>query len=300
MTLGAGELEATYLPDLGMLGASLRYRGDELLALPGGLAAYRRGHVMGLPLLAPWANRLGARAYRASGVAVDLESLPLHTDDAGLPIHGTMTARPGWETTGIEVDRVSATMRARFDLGSHPALLASFPFPHELTLEVSVDGAELRVATTVRATGARAVPVSFGYHPYLRLPGTPRRTWRLGLPARRHLELDASGIPTGGVTDESPEQLLIGNRTFDDLFALHGDRDLTLEARGHRLRLQFDAAYPYAQIFVPPGKPFACIEPMTAPTNALVTGQHSVVAPGDAFTAVFVVGVEPLGVTTLD
>ena len=36
---------------------------------------------------------------------------------------------------------------------------------------------------------------SFGWHPYLRLPGAPRSDWRLRLPARRHLTLDDRGHP---------------------------------------------------------------------------------------------------------
>jgi galactose mutarotase-like enzyme len=38
-------------------------------------------------------------------------------------------------------------------------------------------------------------------------------------------------------------------------------------------------------VYAPAGQPFVCLEPMTAPTNALVTGDHRVVAPGGAFTA---------------
>src|SRR5918994_5831590 len=93
VTVSSGLLDATFLPELGMLGSSLRHRGEELLALPGGLDGYRAGHVTGLPLLAPWANRLGARRYEVEGVVVDLDGLGLHTDGHGLPIHGTMSAQ---------------------------------------------------------------------------------------------------------------------------------------------------------------------------------------------------------------
>ena len=87
---------ATFLPDLGMTGVSLRCGGREHLALPGGLAALRAGATLGIPLLAPWANRLAARRYRAAGVDVDLDGLPLGTDGNGLPIHGFLVGRPGW------------------------------------------------------------------------------------------------------------------------------------------------------------------------------------------------------------
>jgi aldose 1-epimerase len=83
VTLAAGELEATFLPGLGLLGTGLRHRGEELLALPGGIQGYRDGHVTGLPILAPWANRLPGRRYRAAGVEVSLEGLDLHTDPGG-------------------------------------------------------------------------------------------------------------------------------------------------------------------------------------------------------------------------
>jgi hypothetical protein len=60
VTLAAGDLEATFLPGLGLLGTSLRHRGQELLALPGGVAGYRDRHVTGLPLRALWAAASGA------------------------------------------------------------------------------------------------------------------------------------------------------------------------------------------------------------------------------------------------
>ena len=45
--------------------------------------------------------------------------------------------------------------------------------------------------------------------------------------------------------------------------------------------------YPYAQVWVPAGRPFAALEPMAAATNSLVDGTVPQVAPGDTFTARF-------------
>ena len=62
--LRAGELEATFHPELGMVGSSLRHRGEELLGQRGGLAKYASaGSSFGIPLLHPWANRLGSWEY---------------------------------------------------------------------------------------------------------------------------------------------------------------------------------------------------------------------------------------------
>jgi aldose 1-epimerase len=294
-TLAAGELEASFLPGLGLLGTSLRHRGEELLALPGGVAGYRDGHVTGLPILAPWANRLPGWRYRAAGVEVDLAGLALPTDPAGLPIHGTMTAHRGWRLARLAAEADRAVLEASFDDSAWPDLRAAFPFPHRLTVAVTLGGASLEVATTLTPTGGRPVPVAFGWHPYLRLPGAPRAAWRLLLPGRRHLELDARGLPTGTAVKEPGEADPVGERTYDDLYALGqdpGGRWLGLEAAGRRLLVGYGDGYDHAQVFAPPGAEFVCLEPMTGPTAALAAGTCPLVEPGDAFTARFTIAVE--------
>ena len=295
VTLAAGQLEASLLPGLGLLGTSLRHRGEELLALPGGVEGYRDGHVTGLPLLAPWANRLPGWRYRAAGVEVDLDGLDLHTDPGGLPIHGTLTAHRGWRLERLAADADRAVLEADLDSGDWPQLLAAFPFPHRLTVTFALQGASLAVTTTLTATGDRPVPVAFGWHPYLRLPGAPRAAWRLLLPFRTHLELDDHGLPTGKAADEPAEAAPVGERTFDDLYVLDADpaeRRLGLEAAGRRLVVGYGDGYDHAQVFAPPGAEFVCLEPMTAPTAALATGATPLVAPGDSFSARFTIGVE--------
>jgi aldose 1-epimerase len=295
VTLAAGQLEASFMPGLGLLGTSLRHRGEELLALPGGVEGYRDGHVTGLPLLAPWANRLAGWRYRAAGVEVDLDGLDLHTDPGGLPIHGTLTAHRGWRLERLAADADRAVLEAGLDYGDWPELLAAFPFPHRLTVTFALQGASLAVTTTLAATGDRPVPVAFGWHPYLRLPGAPRAAWRLLLPSRTHLELDDRGLPTGKAADEPAEAAPVGERTFDDLYALDADpaaRRLGLEVAGRRLVVGYGDGYDHAQVFAPPGAEFVCLEPMTAPTAALATGATPLVAPGDSFRARFTIGVE--------
>ena len=295
VTLAAGELEATFLPGLGLLGTSLRHRGEELLALPGGVAGYRGGNVTGLPLLAPWANRLPGWRYRAAGTEVDLDGLDLRTDPSGLPIHGTLTAHGGWRLERLAAEDGSAVLQASLDYGAFPELLAAFPFPHRLTVTATVREATLAVATTLEATGERPVPVAFGWHPYLRLPGAPRAAWRLLLPDRVHLDLDDHGLPTGKTADEPAEADPVGDRTYDDLYPLGqgpAARRLGLEAAGRRLLVGYGQGYGHAQVFAPPGADFVCLEPMTGPTAALAAGTTPLVDPGASFTAEFTVRVE--------
>src|ERR687893_97962 len=86
---------AYFVPEAGMVCCSLRYRGEELLGQRDGLEAYAKtGKTMGIPLLHPWANRLGEWRYEALGRSVDLEPLKgrlVRADGAtGLPNHGTL------------------------------------------------------------------------------------------------------------------------------------------------------------------------------------------------------------------
>ncbi len=287
VVLEAGSLTATFLPDVGMTGVSLRYQGREHLALPGGIAHLRAGGTGGLPLLAPWANRLASRRFRTAGVSVDLDGVSLPVDGNGLPIHGLLLGVPGWRVERLDTRGTSSRLRTSIDVAT-----PHFPFPHRIELAVAARDGELEVDTTVVPTGRRRVPVSFGWHPYLRLPGAPRRRWRLRVPARRHLAVDDLGIPTGAETAEPAEDAPVGSRTFDDLYALGRDRRLAYEADdGQSIELRCGTGYPFAQVWVPKGRSFAALEPMVAPTNALVSGSAPLVPPGESYRARFTLAV---------
>ena len=74
VVLADGDLRAAIVPAAGMIGCSLRHRGDELLVQRGGLDAWRgTGRSFGLPLLHPWANRLRDWRYAAAGRAVSID-----------------------------------------------------------------------------------------------------------------------------------------------------------------------------------------------------------------------------------
>ncbi|MFL5859349.1 MAG: aldose 1-epimerase, partial [Solirubrobacteraceae bacterium] len=58
------------------------------------------------------------------------------------------------------------------------------------------------------------------------------------------------------------------------------------------LTVTFDAGFGYAQVFAPEEQEFICFEPMTAPTNALVSGAGlQLVEPGDEYRTAFSIAV---------
>jgi len=292
--LAAGDLAAVFLPSYGMLGASLRHRDVELLRRVEDLAgAAAKGSTAGIPFLHPWANRLDGLRYQAAGRSVTLDpaSPMLHRDGNGLPIHGAPWSRISWEVVESGRER----MQTRLDW-SRPELLAVFPYPHRIELDIGLDAKGLTVATVLTAGDGGPVPVSFGFHPYLGLPGLPRAAWRLELPAMRKLTLDARGIPTGSEEPFPPFDAALGERGFDDGFALHAERaTFALSGSGRRLAVQFLEGYTHAQVFAPPSEDCVALEPMTAPAAALTSGRGlRVVEPGASFRASFRIEVSAL------
>ena len=289
-TLAAGDLEAVLLPGAGMLGASLRHQGVEMLGRVEDLAAAAaKGSTAGVPLLHPWANRLAGLRYRAAGrdVALDPQSRLLHFDANGLPIHGVPWSLLAWKAIETRDDRLAA----RFDWSSSD-LLSVFPFPHRLELTATLRPDALTLETILTAGPEGPVPVSFGFHPYLRLPGLSRSQWRLALPPMRKLVLDRRGIPTG---QEEPFRGLdapLGALHLDEGYALLDQpASLTLTGGGRRIAVELLAGYGYAQIFAPNDHDYVALEPMSAPTNALTSGNGlHLVPPGGTFRAVFRIG----------
>lgn len=268
-------------PAVGMIGTSFVVDGVEVLGQRGGLEKYRRtGSTFGIPLLHPWANRLDR----------DIESPVVRRDPNGLPIHGVLAASPHWEVVREE------PLTAELDFGARPEYLEVFPYPHVLEVEVARGSRAQTVTTRVRPTGDVAVPIAFGWHPYLQLPGVPRAQWDMVLPVRERLVLDERMIPTGQIDPvEYPQPLRLGDRNFDDGYAGVADGARFAVAGGGRtVEVVFEHGYPYAQVFAPPDQELICFEPMTAPTNALESGDGlRSVQPGESFEAAFTIRVMP-------
>jgi aldose 1-epimerase len=292
-SLASGGIEAAFVPDAGMVGCSLRHRGEELLGQRRGLRAYLAERVtMGIPLLYPWANRIARRRFSVAGrdVVIDPQATPLRLDSAGLPMHGLLSAARGWQVERHESVDDGAVLAARFDFAAHDELMAAFPFAHALLFEATLAGPTLTIATTIRATDDGAVPIAFGYHPYLQLPGVVRSDWQIEVPVHEQLRLDAEMLPTSERFVTEVHAGALGARTFDDAYvAPEGSAPFALSGGGRRIELAFVEGYPYAQVFAPADDDVIAFEPMTAPANALVAGGTALrlVAPGHSFRATF-------------
>jgi aldose 1-epimerase len=287
LTDPSSSLTATFVPVAGMIGTSLADGDDEFLGQRRGLNAYvTSGKTMGIPILYPWANRLSASKYGINGAVVTLTAGTggVRTDAHGVPIHGVLAAYPGWLVTARSENRLTAVL----DYGGKPRLLASFPFPHVLTQDITLADRTLTIETTVMPITAASVPLCFGYHPYLRIPGVPREEWQLTTPDMRHLPVDNWGIPTGAQEEWTGITEPLKTSEYDDGFDKVADGSVFALAGGdRRLEVKFEKGYPAAQLFAPNNDDVVGIEPMAAPTDALRRGNYRFAVAGKPETARF-------------
>jgi aldose 1-epimerase len=283
----SGELEASFVPKAGMVGWSLRHKGEELLADPVSVSAYvESGHPTGIPLLHPWANRLASPEYVVGErhIRLDRSAPNVHTDPNGLPIHGLVAGSPYWEV----VQSSQSLLQARLDFAAQPELMAGFPFPHVLELTVELSGGRIGIDTELIPTGEEPVPVAFGFHPYLRLPGVERQRWVVELPVSSRMQLDDRMLPTGVSEPVRVPPGPLGERSFDDAFdGVDDPPAFAVSGAGKRLTLRFVEGYRFAQVYAPPGSDFICFEPMTAPVNPFESARALLARPGSSYLARF-------------
>ncbi len=291
VVLAGDELRASFIPAAGMIGNSLTHRGEELLVQRGGLDAWRgTGKSFGLPLLHPWANRLRDWRYAVAGRAVTIDRARgiVRADENDLPIHGALAAAEDWDVVDAGADGSAAWLCAALDYGRRDDRLAVFPFLHRLELDLRLEGDALTITTTVEPTGSNEVPLAFGWHPWLSLPGVPRAEWELGLPARTAIAVDSRKLPTGERAEAAAERAPLGDRVLDVNCAVARDARFLLAGGGREIAVEWAGGYRFAQVFAPGELDVACLEPMMAPVAALSTGDDLELAqPGERVGATF-------------
>ena len=291
----AGGLEAVFVPGAGMVGCSLRHRGEELLGQRRGLRAYVADRAtMGIPLLYPWANRVGHRHFEVAGreVTIDPERTPVRLDADGLPMHGLLSAAAGWQVERHEALADGALLGARFDFAAHAALMAAFPFAHELHFEAALAGARLTITTTVRASGEVRCRSPSAITP---ISGCPAWRARTGTSRSRSASSCAwtrrCSPPVSGWPRRSSRAVWAPGRSTMPSSRPPAPPPSCWPGGDRRIELAFLAGYPYAQVFAPSDDDVIAFEPMTAPTNALVDGgaELPVLAPGESYQARFAI-----------
>ena len=90
-------------------------------------------------------------------------------------MHGLRAALTGWERASRAELSPAVTSPSR-----------RFPFAHTLASPRSCRRGDADDHDDAHR-GSAPVPIAFGYHPFLTLPGVPRAQWGIALPVDEHL-----------------------------------------------------------------------------------------------------------------
>jgi len=237
--------------------------------------------------LAPWPNRVRDGRWLLDGA---VQQLDITEPKRGGALHGLL------EFAEYEVrERADASIT----LGAviHPQHGWPFLLDTWVRYEVSAEG--LTATHGARNLGERRAPYAAGTQPYPRIGANDVADLVLTVPADEYLEVDErldpiAWHPVSGGTDLRGG-VRVGDLELDTAFRAltpAGGVTATLTAPdGSRLEVWQDDEWRYLQVFTTPIFPKAdglgtavAIEPMTAPPDALNSGDHLVwLAPGESY-----------------
>ncbi|MGV8979116.1 MAG: aldose epimerase [Cellulomonas sp.] len=249
--------------------------------------------------LIPWSNRIrdGILTFRGR-----TWQLPRNAAD-GTAIHGAVLEF-AWRVVG------RTTTSVELELDTTDLTGVNFPWRFRSRISYALTESSLAVTTTIENIDSEPFPAGFGHHPYFQrhlLPGRPDAV--LQIPAERGYTLDHA-IAVGPAADvpvradyRSPRPL--GSVFVDDVLTARRPGEpvrIRYPEQGVDVRLDADDAYEHIVVYVPRGRSYFAVEPVTnvnggfALHDAGVPGTGVfVLEPGQVRAATFTIGVDGLG-----
>jgi aldose 1-epimerase len=231
-------------------------------------------------VLVPWPNRVAGGSWMQHD---ERRQLAITEPATGNAIHGLLRFMPYRPVSDIPAgaDTDAVTLAATvFPQTGYP-----FRLDTEVTYRLVDDG--LEVGHRITNVGPREAPVALGAHPYLMIGGTDTAALTIELDAATRFEVDDRMIPIGQTPVDDGTDLRrprrVGELSLDTAFGdIPRDADDRIRARlaaedGRFVELWAGPGFSYLQVFTTdryPGQPLAvAVEPMTAPADALNSGQ---------------------------
>lgn len=262
------------VPERGGMVTRWQVDGQDVLYLDAGRFANPALSVRGgIPILFPICGNLPDNTYTWEGQPYTLKQ------------HGFARDLP-WEVTDqVTQNQGSLTLR----LTSNPQTRAVYPFEFELTFTYTLSDRAL--GTHQRYTNRSAVPMPFsaGFHPYFQV--SDKTKLEFDIPATRFLDQITKTVhPFNGNVDFEQDEIDVAFIGVSRQTATVRDRSQALQ-----LRLDYSNLFSTLVFWTVKGKDYYCLEPWTAPRNALNSGEHLLhLEPGASLETFFNLSVERL------
>ncbi|MGP0128574.1 MAG: aldose epimerase family protein [cyanobacterium endosymbiont of Rhopalodia musculus] len=197
--------------------------------------------------------------------------------------HGFARDLP-WEVTQQGTDNCASLT---VTLKSNEQTLIVYPFEFQLDFTYELKGNSLIIRQKYANKSEKTMPFSFGFHPYFYVPDKSKVIF---------------DIPSSEYQDQATKKIFFYDGTFDfnqdeiDAGFQSLTRPLATMTDNHRklkLVLSWSDIYSTFVFWTLKGKDYVCLEPWTAPRNALNTGKNlTELDPGATCEAMFEMSVE--------
>lgn len=246
------------VPERGAIVTSWRLQGQEIFYMDEERYKDPEKSIRGgIPILFPICGNLPDDRYTHQGQEYTLKR------------HGFARDLP-WEVTAQENENDAALTLV---LKSNDQTRSSYPFDFEVTFTYRLKGNTLTLDQTYRNYSNQPMPFSTGLHPYFWV--TDKNQIKLDIPATEYKDNVNKGTHNyEGKFDLTQEEIDAQLKPLS-----RQETSLTLPERGFQIKLTFSPEYSTAVFWTVKGKDFACLEPWTAPRNALNTGEDLLVIP---------------------
>jgi aldose 1-epimerase len=236
------------------------------------------------PKLSPFPCRIDAGKYIFEGKEYEFS----HLFGDGNAIHGLLFDK-SFTITDESKSESSAAVSLEYIYDKEDP---GYPFVYTcLVRYILHSGNLLEVQTTVTNKDDRTIPIADGWHPYFQLGGKVDDWW-MQFNAASMVEFTERLIPTMRLLkyDTFNKSRLIGHTRLDNCWVLERGKtnpacELFNPDNGLRISFCTDPAYPYLQIYTPPGRESIAVENLSAAPDSLNNNMGlTLLRPGDSQT----------------
>ncbi len=213
----------------------------------------------GIPLLFPICGNLPEDTYTLNGQTYQLKQ------------HGFARNLPWQATAQSTEDGASVTVSLKSDQTTR----AGYPFDFELNFVYTLRGNTLELRYRHTNLSEQPMPFATGIHPYFTVVDKGQLTF--DLPSTEYKVKGGAEVHQfSGQFDFDQEEI-----DFAFINLTGSSATVTDRARNLKLTVEYDRHYSTLVFWSVKGKDFYCLEPWSAPRNALNTGEHLLeAAPG--------------------
>jgi galactose mutarotase-like enzyme len=215
----------------------------------------------GIPILFPICGNLPDNTYTHKGKQYQLKQ------------HGFARDLPWQVTERVTNDLVSLTLV----LNSNDQTRAVYPFDWQLTFTYQLQGNTLTIFQHYTNQSSEVMPFSTGLHPYFLT--SDKTQLQFEIPAAEYQDQLTGHVSSfKGGFDWSEDEIDVAFRPITGQSATVTDQQRRL-----KLTLTYDELYSTLVFWTVKGKDYYCLEPWSAPRNALNTGEDlTKLAPGES------------------